>query len=94
LWYAHRRLDVGPNFNPRWSDLAAAGAIVSGMLWGAAPFVFAPLDEPHLLFFSFGTLRHVRRGATVHAAHFPSMAGFVIPAIVPLSAHFTHQSVI
>ena len=88
LWYAHRRLDVGPDFNPRWSDLAAAGAFVSGMLWGAAPFVFAPLDEAHLLFLALVLCGMCAGAATVHAAHFPSMAGFIIPAILPLSAHF------
>ena len=50
LWYAHRHRDVGPDFNPRWGDLAAAGALISGILWGAAPFVFSPLDEAYLLF--------------------------------------------
>ncbi len=49
VWYAHRRLDVGPDSQPRWSYLAVAGALLSGLLWGAGPLVFSPLDEAHLL---------------------------------------------
>ena len=90
LWYAHRHLDVGPDFNPRWGDLAAAGAFVSGMLWGAAPFVFSPLDEAHLLFLGLVLSSMCAGAASVHAAHFPSMAAFIIPAILPLeSAEFS-----
>src|SRR4051812_17999272 len=73
LWYAHRHRDVGPDFNSRWGDLAAAGALISGILWGAAPFVFAPLDEAHLLFLALVLCGMCAGAATVHAAHFPSM---------------------
>jgi hypothetical protein len=74
LWYAHRHLDVGLDFNPSWGDLAAAGALISGILWGVAAFVFSPLDEAYLLFLALVLCGMCAGAATVHAAHFPSMA--------------------
>jgi signal transduction histidine kinase/CheY-like chemotaxis protein len=88
LWHAHRRLDVGPWHNPWWTRLAVTGAFASGVLWGLGSVIVAPLDEPHLLFVALVICGMCAGAATVHAAHFPSVVAFIVPAIVPLAANF------
>jgi signal transduction histidine kinase/CheY-like chemotaxis protein len=86
LWYAHGRLDVGPRHDGRWTFLATAGAFASGILWGSGAFVFAPLGEAHLLFLALVIGGMCAGAATVHAAHFPSVMAFIVPAILPLTS--------
>ena len=88
LWYAHGRLDIGSTYSPWWTRIAVVGALGSGILWGSGPVVFFSLDESHLLFFSLVIGGMCAGAATVHAAHFPSAAAFIVPAIVPLAADF------
>lgn len=91
LWSAHRRLDIGPSHNPLWTRLAVAGALASGILWGSPAFLFSPLDEAHLLFLALVIAGMCAGAATVHAAHFPSVVAFIVPAILPLAANFFMQ---
>jgi signal transduction histidine kinase/CheY-like chemotaxis protein len=85
LWYAFRRIDPGTN---SWATLATIGALLSGVLWGCTPLLFAPLDEAHLLFLALVLAGMSAGAATVHAAHVPSAIAFIVPAIVPLARTF------
>jgi hypothetical protein len=91
LWYAHRHLDLGDAQNPCWKHLAIAGAFVSGVLWGCGPFVLSPLDETDLLFMALVIGGMCAGAATVHAAHFPSVFAFIVPAVTPLAGYFFAQ---
>jgi signal transduction histidine kinase len=91
LWDVHRRLDVGPHHNPWWTRLAFAGTLASGILWGSGIFVFSPLDVTHLLFFTMVISGMCAGAATVHAAYFPLVIGFILPAIAPLAVSFFMQ---
>jgi signal transduction histidine kinase len=91
LWYAHRRTDVDLWDNPWWARLGISGVLASGVLWGCVTFVFSPLDESHLLFTALVISGMCAGAATVHAAHFPSVVAFIIPAIAPLAANFFIQ---
>jgi hypothetical protein len=71
LWYAHRRTHVGVLRKVGWATLATTGTLISGVLWGSTPLLFAPLDEAHLLFLAFVLAGMSAGAATVHAAHFP-----------------------
>jgi signal transduction histidine kinase len=88
LWYAHRRTHVGVPSKVAWATLATTGTLISGVLWGSTPLLFAPLDEAHLLFLAFVLAGMSAGAATVHAAHFPSSTAFIVPAIAPLAATF------
>jgi signal transduction histidine kinase/CheY-like chemotaxis protein len=88
LWYAHRRIDFGESRRDRWATLAVVGTLLSGLLWGCTPLLFAPLDEAHLLFLALVLGGMCAGAATVHAAHFPSVVAFIVPAILPLAAVF------
>jgi signal transduction histidine kinase len=91
LWDAHRRLDVAQHHNPWWTRLAFAGTLASGILWGSGIFVFSPLDVTHLLFFTLVISGMCAGAATVHAAYFPLVIGFILPAIAPLAVNFFMQ---
>jgi signal transduction histidine kinase len=91
LWLIYRRLDAEQSQNPRWTYLATAGALASGILWGCGTFVFAPLDDPHQIIFALVIGGMCAGAATVHAAHFPSVLAFILPAVAPLAANFLIQ---
>ena len=91
LWDVHRRLDVGPDHDPLWTRLAFAGTVASGILWGSGMFVFSPLDVTHLLFLTLVVSGMCAGAATVHAAYFPLVVGFILPAIAPLTVNFFMQ---
>ena len=42
LWYAHRRTHVGVLRKAGWATLATTGTLISGVLWGSTPLLFAP----------------------------------------------------
>ena len=80
--------DVGVLRKVGWATLATTGTLISGVLWGSTPLLFAPLDEAHLLFLALVLAGMSAGAATVHAAHFPSSTAFIVPAIAPLAATF------
>ncbi|MGE4046120.1 MAG: hypothetical protein AB7F35_14795, partial [Acetobacteraceae bacterium] len=91
LWRVHQRLDTGQNQSRCWSWVGAGGAFVSGMIWGFAPFLLFPMNDPYQLFLAFVVAGMCAGAATVHAAHFPSVVAFIVPAIAPLTADFLAQ---
>jgi signal transduction histidine kinase/CheY-like chemotaxis protein len=91
LWHEHSRRDVGSELDPRWTRIATAGSLASGILWGCSTILFFPLDEMHLLFLALVISGMCAGSATVHAAHFPSVAAFILPAILPLTVNFFMQ---
>ena len=92
LWYTHRRLDTGSRHGRYWSSLATAGALASGIIWGSGAFIFAPLGEAHLLFLALVICGMCAGAATVHAAYFPSVVAFILPAILPLTLYFLMET--
>jgi len=90
-WRAYMCLDVGSWRRPYWTHYLTAGALTSGILWGCGTFLFFPLDDTHVLFLALVIAGMCAGAATVHAAHFPSVVAFIVPAIVPLAAHFFMQ---
>jgi signal transduction histidine kinase len=91
LWYTRRHSDGEEADHRKWAHLATLGSFASGVLWGSAAFVFSPLDELHLLFVALVIAGMCAGAATVHAAYFPSVATFILPAIAPLAAYFFLQ---
>lgn len=89
LWSVCRRAETTDSRTSPWSaPIQTAGSLFSGILWGSVPFVFAPLDEAHLLFVALVIAGMCAGAATVHAAYFPAVAAFILPAILPLAANF------
>ena len=86
--YAYRWRDTEAPQKVRWAVLATLGTLLSGILWGCTPLLFAPLDEAHLLFLALILAGMSAGAATVHAALFPSVVAFIVPAIAPLAATF------
>ena len=89
LWAVCRRAEMMTSKICPWSaPIQASGSLFSGILWGSVPFVFAPLDEAHLLFVALVIAGMCAGAATVHAAYFPAVVAFILPAITPLAASF------
>jgi signal transduction histidine kinase/ActR/RegA family two-component response regulator len=91
LWYFHQRSTTQETHTRAWTQLATLGTLASGVLWGAPALLFSPLDETHLLFVALVIAGMCAGAATVHAAYFPSVATFILPAIAPLAANFFMQ---
>ena len=91
LWYAQSHLEVVAWDSPWWTRLGVSGVLASGILWGSVTFIFSPLDESHLLFVALVVSGMCAGAATVHAAYFPSVVAFILPAIAPLVANFFIQ---
>ena len=91
FWYWYRRAAVQPCNNQWRTYLPAGGSLASGVLWGASVFLFSPLDESHLLFLAVVIAGMCAGAATIHAAHFPSAIGFILPAVLPLAISFLEQ---
>jgi signal transduction histidine kinase len=90
-WHVYRRFDGEARHQPWMVYAPTAGAFASGILWGSSAFLFSPLDESHLLFLTLVIAGMCAGAATVHAAHFPSVVAFIVPALVPLTANFLMQ---
>ena len=91
LWYWYRRAGVERSNNQWKTYFLTGGALASGGLWGSSVFLFAPLDESHLLFLAVVIAGMCAGAATLHAAHFPSAIGFILPAVLPLTIAFLEQ---
>jgi signal transduction histidine kinase/CheY-like chemotaxis protein len=89
-WHAYmRRKDLW--HRSRWTHFSTAGAFASGILWGGSTFLFLPLEVSYVLFLALVIAGMCAGAATVHAAHFPSVTAFILPAILPLTANFLMQ---
>jgi signal transduction histidine kinase len=88
MWYAYRRRSPHRLIRSGWATFTTMGALLSGLLWGCTPLLFAPLDETHLLFLALVLAGMCAGAATVHAAHFPSVVAFILPTVSPLAATF------
>ena len=91
-WHKYTHLNNRSSQRACWAYSQTACSIASGILWGCTTFAFAPLDDAHLLFLTLVIAGMCAGAATVHAAHFPSVLGFILPAILPLAASFLLRS--
>lgn len=89
LWRAFRPGDSeADRISPWLARVQTTGALVSGSLWGSVPILFAPLDVAHLLFVALVIAGMCAGAATVHAAYFPAVVAFIVPALLPLTVRF------
>ncbi len=85
LYFQFKRLTLsGPDVE-RWAQYWAAGALISGVLWGGAGFLFfipgAPVYQAFLIVLIFGV---VAAAVLLIGIHMPSFYGFVVPALLPI----------
>ncbi|HKE39095.1 MAG TPA: hybrid sensor histidine kinase/response regulator [Casimicrobiaceae bacterium] len=85
LWYRFNRRSLDKQAISRWATLWAIGSGVSGVLWGAASFLFFVPDSPvHQAFLLAMVISVISAGLLLIGAHLQSFYAFLIPAIVPL----------
>ena len=92
LWYAFRHPEVELNHKQWRTHLHTGGTLASGVLWGSSVLLFSPLSDPQLLFLTLVIAGMCAGAATVHAAHFPSVAAFILPAVIPVIIAFLTKS--
>jgi signal transduction histidine kinase len=85
LYFQFNRLKVSARDVERWAQYWAAGALISGVLWGAAGFLFfipgALVHQAFLIVLIFGV---VAAAVLLIGIHMPSFYGFVVPALLPI----------
>ncbi len=90
-WYVRgrfMRLSDDAAAAPIWSWAAAAGSLMSGLLWGACSLLLMPPQAPYPLFVAFVVGGMCAGSITVNATHMASVTAFMLPAIGPLAAWF------
>ncbi|MFL5253843.1 MAG: ATP-binding protein [Rhodopila sp.] len=79
-----RQAPTGAAIIRRWSAVSTLGALATGLLWGLGLAAMFPADETMQLFIAFVIGGMCAGATTVSAAHFPTAAGFILPASLPL----------
>ena len=75
-----------------WARAVVAGSLASGLLWGASCVFLMPWETPYPMFAAFVIGGMSAGSITVNAAHLPSVAAFVLPAVLPLAGRLAwHQ---
>jgi signal transduction histidine kinase len=85
LYLRFRARPIAARDVDRWAQYWAAGALVSGGLWGASSFLFfvpeSPAYQALLMVLLFGV---VAAAVLLIGIHMPSFYGFVVPALAPV----------
>jgi len=92
IWRAHEHNPARYADTQVWQRIATLGALVAGVLWGVAGFVFYPAGALNQAFLAFVIGGMCAGAVTVSSAHLPSLIAFVLPAALPLSLRFLLES--
>jgi signal transduction histidine kinase len=85
VWSRFMRLADAAMAAPRWTAAALAGALSSGLIWGAVSLWLMPTAPPYPLFVAF-VIGGMSAGAvTVNATHLLMVVAFILPAVLPLA---------
>lgn len=87
-WRRFVRLPAEAMAAPVWTLVSVTGSFVSGLLWGACSLFLMPASGPYPLFMTFVVGGMSAGSITVNAAHLPSVAAFILPAVLPLVGWF------
>ncbi len=85
LWWSYLQALPAPAQVRPWAMAAACAAFASGLLWGGGAVVLFPHSESYRMLWVFLIGGMCAGAATYHAAHWPTMLAFVIPAALPLA---------
>ena len=85
-WYLHSEWLKGSV--RRWGTYSILGAGVTGSIWGIGAVLLLPPQIGQQVFVVL-TIGGMSAGAVVvHSSHFPTLLSFLVPATVPVAAHF------
>ncbi|HET9019906.1 MAG TPA: ATP-binding protein, partial [Acetobacteraceae bacterium] len=85
VWRGFMRASPERQRAPVWARAAVAGSLLSGLLWGVCCVFLMPWEPPYPLFVAFVVGGMSAGCITVNAAHLPSVAAFILPAVLPLA---------
>ena len=83
IWQMWRRSALQSEQARGWAAAGAFGTFVSGLLWGAGSVLLAPHSPTYQLFWVFLIGGMCAGAAALHAAHLPTVIGFIMPASLP-----------
>lgn len=85
VWLRFTRLADAALAAPRWTAAALAGALASGLIWGALGLWLMPTAPPYPLFVAFVIGGMCAGAVTVNATHLLMVVVFILPAVLPLA---------
>jgi signal transduction histidine kinase len=91
VWWAQRRDPKAAERPGRWGAWSAATTILAGLAWGLGAVLLWPASETAQLFWVFVVGGMCTGAAALHYAHLPTAFGFLLPASLPIAAHFAFE---
>jgi signal transduction histidine kinase/CheY-like chemotaxis protein len=85
-WYLHPEWLRGSV--RRWDRYSILGAGLTGSIWGIGGVLLLPPQTVQQAFVVLTIGGMCAGGVVVHSSHFPTLLSFVLPATVPVAAHF------
>ena len=82
-----RRRPVGGSIH-FWAMVSVSGSLATGALWGGGALVLLPSSQTYQLFLLFVIAGMCAGTTAVNSAYMPAVAAFILPASLPLGAHF------
>lgn len=87
-WWVDRRGMLAPR---QRTLLTFLGSLAAGLAWGLGTASLLPEAPTYQLFLAFVVGGMCAGSVTISAAHFPSLAAFVLSATVPLAVRFLYE---
>jgi signal transduction histidine kinase len=92
LWLQYRQAAIRPGNIHRWSGLATAGSLLTGLCWGVGGAVLFPIVPDLGKIFLTIVLGGMCAGTVVlNASHLPTLLAFLLSTSLPVAARFFIQ---
>ncbi len=87
LWRSHARAKPDAAQTPLWQDRFEAGALASGLVWGAATYFLFPAESfAHQIFMGFVLASMAAGAVSTLGVHMRAYAFYLLPGLIPYTA--------
>ncbi len=84
LWRCHARAEPNAGQTPLWQDRFEAGALASGLVWGAATYFLFPTESfAHQIFMGFVLASMAAGAVSTLGVHVRAYAFYLLPGLIP-----------
>jgi signal transduction histidine kinase/CheY-like chemotaxis protein len=88
LWWSYRHYREVESRYRFWSSANVCGTFAAGLAWGVGSVLLLPVSQEYQLFWVFLIGGMSAGAAALHYPHWPTAAGFIVPAAVPLAVRY------
>ena len=74
-----------------WAAISVLGTLATSLLWGVGTAMLCPSGEAYQVFLAFLVGGMCAGAATVNSAHFPTVAAFIGPVVLPLAVRLLFE---